>query len=108
MANVYKQVAAFGNNQIIAEVQYNDANGKMGAGRVTNNSDQPAHMWVELNPPINGWSTFGLDAPANQVTEVNFPNNVAAFWWDDTGNPDYDPPHWALPEGISIFCQWPA
>src|SRR5574341_488552 len=105
MAQRTRQVAAFADNLVRAEVDWNDANGSMNRFRVYNDSDSPAYMYAVLNPPINGWSQVGLDSPAHQIVENNLPSNTAKF--TKVIDPDDGSVGWSL-IGISIFCRWPA
>jgi hypothetical protein len=102
-------VASFENGLVRAEVDFNSQTGVILRGRVINGGDQPAYMYVKLDPPIQGYSVVGVDAPAGQTTEVNWPNNVVRYTeeeYDDDGDGEPDGVRWAL-KGISIFCRYP-
>ena len=105
MAQVINQVASFANGLVRAEVAWNNANGNMTRFRVYNDSDYPAFLHAELNPPINGWATVGLDSPAHQMVENNLPSNTVKY--TKVIDPDDGSISWSL-LGVSIFCRWPA
>lgn len=96
-------IASFANGLIKAEIDFNDANGSILRGRVINDSDDPAYLYCKLNPPISGYSLVGVDAPPHQTTEVNWPNNVIKYTWQEK---DDGTANWVL-IGVSIFCRWP-
>ncbi len=79
MAIAQKQVASFANGSVRAEVDWNTANGKILRGRVYNESDEAAYMYCKLDPPVGGWDTVGLTAPAHTTTPADFPNNVVSY-----------------------------
>lgn len=103
MAQVTRAIATFQDGQVIAQIDWNDANGQITRGRVINNTSQAAHMEAVLNPPVNGWSVVGLDAPTNQTTEQNLPNNTVKM----TQVTEDGVTEWKL-IGVSLFCRWPA
>ena len=100
MAQETMTIGNFAGGLVLAQIDFNNANGNINKARVINNSASPAHFEAVLAPPVNGWSTIGMDAPANATTENNLPNNTVKFTKDADGN-------WSLP-GVSLFCRWPA
>ena len=105
MAQRINQVASFANGLVRAEVDWNDGNGNMSRFRVYNDSDFAAFMYAKLDPPINGYSEIGVDAPAKQMFQNVLPSNTAKY--TKVIDPDDGSVSWSL-IGISIFCRWPA
>jgi len=103
MAQVTQSIGSAGNGIVRAEIDWNDANGQITRGRIINNSSEPAHMEAVLNPPINGWSIVGLDAPAGQTTTQNLPNNTVKM----TQVTEDGITEWRL-IGVRLHLRWPA
>lgn len=85
MAQVTQTIGSFSvtSGTVRAEIDWNDANGQITRGRVINDSLDGARMEAHLNPPVNGWSIVGIDAPGKAsagavavVTAQNLPNNT--------------------------------
>ncbi len=103
MATITREIGQFAGGLVIAQIDFNDANGNVTRARVINNSDLPAHMEAVLDPPINGFSLVAVEAPAHQTTAPNFPNNTVKLTQvTEDGETD-----WSL-IGVSLFCRWPA
>lgn len=103
MAVVTIGIASFAGGLVTAQVDFNDANGNMVRARIINNSASPAHFDAVLDPPVNGWSLVGMDAPANQTTVQTLPNNTIKM----TEVTEDGETNWSL-IGVSLFCRWPA
>lgn len=99
------RVASFADGLVRAEVDWNTANGKILRGRVYNESDHPAYLYCELDPPISGWDVVGMTAPPQATTPADFPANVVSY--TKVVDPDTGEEDWSL-IGVSIFCRWPA
>jgi len=83
MAQVTQPIGSFANGLVVAEIDWNDANGQITRGRVINNSLFAARMAALLNPPINGWSEVVMIAPGKLMegapavtTAQNLPSNT--------------------------------
>ncbi len=100
---VTREIASFAGGSVVAQIDYNDANGNVLRARVINNSDQAAHMEAQLSPPVNGFSVVAVDAPAHQTVAPNFPNNVVKLTQEVQDGVSV----WTL-VGVSLFCRWPA
>jgi len=105
MAQMTSQVASFADGLVRAEIDWNDANGNMTRFRVINDSDFSAYLYANLNPPINGWSTVGLDSPPHQMIQNALPANTVKY--TKVIDPDDGSEGWSL-IGIAIFCRFPA
>jgi hypothetical protein len=103
MAQITEDIGSFANGLVTAQIDWNNANGAILRGRVINNSASPALMRVELNPPVNGWSSVELPAPANATTVQTLPNNTVK----KTEVTEDGITEWKL-LGVSLFCRWPA
>src|SRR5687768_2519690 len=103
MAVVTENIGSFANGLVTAQIDWNDANGSIIRGRVINNSTSAALMRVELDPPVNGWSSVELPAPANVTTVQTLPNNTVK----KTKVTEDGVEEWKL-LGVSLFCRWPA
>ena len=103
MAIITREIGNFAGGLVIAQIDFNDANGNITRARIINNSSSLAHFDAVLDPPVNGWSTIGMDGPANQTTVNNLPNNTVKMT-EVTENGETD---WSL-IGVSLFCRWPA
>jgi len=103
MAQVTENIGSFADGLVVAQIDWNDANGSIIRGRIINNSPSPALMRVELNPPVNGFSSVELPALANVTTVQTLPNNTVK----KTQVVEDGVTVWKL-LGVSLFCQWPS
>lgn len=103
MAQITRELGSFAGGLVIAQVDFNDANGNLLRARIINNSSSPAHFEALLDPPVNGFSTVGMDGPANVTTVNNLPNNTVRMT-EVTEDGETD---WSL-IGVSLGCRWPA
>ena len=103
MAIVTREIGIFAGGLVIAQVDFNDANGNMTKARIINNSASPAEFTAILDPPVNGFSSVGMTGLANATTVNNLPNNTIKLTQvTEDGETD-----WSL-IGVSLFCRWPA
>ena len=105
MATVTQEIGSFAGGLVIAQIDFNNANGNITKARIINNSDSPAHFDAILDPPINGFSSVGMDGPAHQTTVNNLPANTVAMVKGT--DPDSGAVNFTL-VGVSLFCRWPA
>jgi hypothetical protein len=105
MAIVTNVVASAMGGLVRAELDWNNSNGSISKFRVINNTAEPAYMYANLNPPVNGFSTVGVTALPQQTTEQALPNNTVKY--TRVTDPDDGSIGWSLP-GVVIGCRYPA
>jgi len=96
MPQITNIVASFGDGQVVAEVDYNDANLALTKGRIRNTSLFPAFFEAVLD----AGDRFGFTCPANTNRTVNIPNNTYFYSRDEEGNLSL--------VGITLHSTWPA
>lgn len=102
MAIVTIPVASFNRGQLRVELDYNDANLRIGKGRVINNSAFP--MWVQVVKPSRNID-YSFTVGAGQTLARNLPSGLIYQWLDD----GEDGGGWNISLGdIVIQCRWPA
>ena len=105
MAVRTQEIGSFAGGLVIAQIDFNDANGNITKARIINNSTSAAHFDALLNPPVNGFSSVGMDGPANATTVNNLPSNTVSMVKGT--DPDTGAVNFTL-VGVSLFCRWPA
>jgi len=103
MAIITREMGSFAGGSVIAQIDFNDANGNLTKARIINNSASAAHFEAHLDPPVNGTSVWVMEGLANVTTVQNLPaNTVKMTSVTQDGETD-----WSL-IGVSLFCRWPA
>lgn len=107
MATVTETIASFNEGQVRVELDYNDANLRIGRGRVINNST--FSVWMQIvKPSRNIDRSFTVDA--GQTVSRNLPSGLVYQWLLDEGlDGQGEPLGYNLSLGdIVIRCRWPA
>src|SRR3990170_2223234 len=103
MATITNTIASFAGGLVRVELDFNDANRRMGKGRIINGSTEPAWFRVtKVSPAVD----FSFTVPAGQTVERNLPAGLVYQWIDD-------PDDLTLGTGLSlgdivIQSRWPA